>query len=181
MQCFQCGTQFADGASNCPNCGMPVTNQFTGAQQTYQTGQTQGQPYMQGQPYGFPQPTSKKEFLKHPNLSKTRNTLITSAVVLYLCSVLSLVVGLIAGNYSIFIDVLLMVGLGLGIQLAQSRVCAVIITIYSIINVLYTIIATGTFGGYLIVIGAICALISTFQFQSAWKKYKSTGVLPMPK
>lgn len=179
MQCFQCGKQFADGAPYCPKCGMPVnmstTNQFAGAQQAYQ----QGQPY--GQPYGSNQPLSKKEFLNHPNLSKVKGNISYSSFTLYVCAAISLIVNLFAGNLFIFVDVLLVVGLSLGVQLAQSRVCAILIFIYSFINMIYMKINTGYNVGRLIMIAAVYALIATFQFQSAWKKYKRNGTLPTPK
>ena len=185
MQCFQCGTQFADGASNCPNCGMPVTaNQFTGAQQTYQQGQPymQGQPYQQTQAYNSNQPLSKKEFMKHPNLSSSRGNCTYSAVILYVCAGLSFIlVGLVGGSFSVIIDVLIVVGLALGVQLAQSRICAILILIYSVFNMISLQSSTGHSGERLLMIAGVYALIATFQCQSAWKKYKRTGALPTPK
>lgn len=169
MQCYQCSTQFADGMAACPTCGMPVNNQFMGGAAP------------QGQPYGYQQQLSKKEFLHHPNLDKCRKNINSSAATLYVCAVLSLVVGVIFSSFSVVIDVALIVGLGLGVQLAQSRVCAILICIYGAINTISMTITTGRPGGYLILIAAIYSVIATFQFQKAWDNYKKTGILPAPK
>lgn len=166
MQCFQCGTQFTDGMTNCPNCGAPAGN---------------GQPFAQGQPYGYPQKLSKKEFLRHPNLKKCSGNLKASAIILYVCAVISLALGVFINNYAVIVDVVIIVGLGLGIQLAQSRVCAILICVYAVINVIYVSMSSGRAGGYLILIAAIDAIIATFQFQKAWKEYQKTGILPAAK
>lgn len=160
MQCAQCGTQYPDGAPACPNCGAPA-GQFGGG-------------------YGSA-PMTKKEFLKHPNLKKCSSSIKSSAIILYVCGALSLVLGIIAGNFMVIIDIAIVVGLGLGIQLAQSRVCALLILAYSVFNTIYMIVSTGRAGGYLILLAAIYAVIATFQFQKAWKNYQQTGVLPLPK
>mgnify|MGYP001033615569 FL=1 len=161
MQCSQCGTQYPDGAPACPNCGAPA-------------GQFAGGGYGSG-------PMTKKEFYKHPNLKKTTGSIKSSAIILYICGALSLVLGIIGGNLMVIIDIVIVVGLGLGIQLAQSRVCALIILAYSIFNTVYMLISTGRAGGYLILLAAIYAVIATFQFQKAWKNYQQTGMLPLPK
>lgn len=165
MQCYQCSTQFADGMAACPTCGMPVSNQSLEG----------------GQPYSYNQNLSKKEFLHHPNMDKCRKNINGSATTLYACAVLSLVVGIIFSSFSVVIDVALIVGLGLGIHLAQSRVCAILICIYGAINTITITITNGRPGGYLIMIAAVCAVIATFQFQKAWDNYKKTGILPAPK
>lgn len=160
MQCSQCGTQYPDGAPACPNCGAPA-GQFAGG-------------------YGAG-PMTKKEFYKHPNLKKTTASIKSSAIILYVCGALSLVLGFIAGNMLVILDIAIVVGFGLGIQLAQSRVCALLILAYSIFNTISVYITTGAFGGYLILLAAIYAVIATFQFQKAWKEYQKTGMLPLPK
>lgn len=165
MQCYQCGAQFADGMPNCPNCNAPASNQFPGG----------------GQGYGVPQNLTKKEFLHHPNLKKCSGNIKASAIILYVCAAFSLAVGFFMSNYAVLVDVLIIVGLALGIQLAQSRVCAILICIYAAFNVIYMTISSGHASGYLILIVAIDAIIATFQFQKAWKNYQKTGVLPPAK
>lgn len=168
MQCQQCGTQIPDGVPNCPNCGALLNNQYGG----------NPQPYAQGQPYGFSQKLTKKEFLRHPNLKKTRSNVIASAVILYICAAFTAAMGYVGGNLFTLLDVILLLGLGLGIQLAQSRVCAIVVCIYAVYNVIVAVITTGTFGGWLILIAAIDAVTATFQFRKVWNEYQQTGILP---
>lgn len=171
MQCLQCGTQIPDGMPTCPNCGAPLNNQAAGGPQ----------PYAQNQAYGFGQKLTKKEFLHHPNLKKTRSNINGSAIILYISAVLTSALGLIDGNWFILIDIILLVGLGLGIQLAQSRACAIIACVYAAFNVIVTVVTTGSVGGWLVLLAAIYAIIATFQFQKAWKEYQQTGILPAAK
>lgn len=191
MQCFHCGMTYQDGMSNCPQCGAPAAvpggqpnmqGQNFGGQPNMQGQNFGGQPYMQGQPYGYPQKLSKKEFLHHPNLKKCSSNITASAITLYICAGISLILYVIVlGNFFSIVDVLLVLGLALGIHLAQSRVCAIIVLAYSVFNAIYMSVQTGRRAGTLIVIAAIYAVIATFQFQKAWSEYKRTGILPMPK
>lgn len=196
MQCLHCGNQFLDGLQTCPNCGAPASNMQ--AQNTYGQpnqnpyGQPNQNPYGQpnqfnqgqfyGQPYG--QKMTKKEFLKHPNLKKCKSNINASAILLYFCAGITLIMTVLAtlmtvsGGFSTIIDVLLLVGMGLGIQLAQSRACSIIIFVYSIINFIYGVIMTGRVTGWLIIVAGICAIIYTFKFQKAWKEYEQTGMIP---
>ncbi len=186
MQCSNCGTQYPDDASNCPNCGAPAVVPFQQGQafaqnQTYQQGQAfaQNQTYQQGQSFAQA-PLSKKEFLHHPNLKKCASNIKVSAIILYVCAAISSI-ALIGGNLSSLIDIALIAGLALGIHLAQSRVCAILICIYSVFNMVISLIAYGTPSGWLILAAAIDAIIVTFQFQKAWKEYQQTGILPAAK
>lgn len=172
MQCLQCGSQFADGMPNCPNCGMPAINQYAG---------TQGQPYMQGQPYGTNRPLTRKEFAKHPNMQRTTGNINYAAIMLYICAGISFIFGIVSGSFSIVLDVMIVVGLALGIHLSQSRACAILILIYSFINMVSMQINTGHKGGTLIMIAAFYAVFATFRFKKAWKTYQKTGVVPIGK
>ena len=203
MQCLHCGNQFLDGLQTCPNCGAPASNMQ--AQNPYgQPNQNPyGQPYQnpygqpnqnpygqpnqfnQGQFYGQPygQKMTKKEFLKHPNLKKCKGNINASAILLYFCAGITMIATVlltltVASGLGTIIDVLLLVGMGLGIQLAQSRACSIVVFIYSIINFIYGVIMTGRATGWLIVVAGICAIIYTFKFQKAWKEYEQTGMIP---
>ena len=80
-----------------------------------------------------------------------------------------------AGNIAGLVDVMIVVGLGLGIHLAKSRACAVIITAYSIFNFIYMILLAGMPGGWLIIVCGVYSIIYTFKYQNAWNKYQQTG------
>ncbi len=96
-----------------------------------------------------------------------------SAIIAYICAGVTLLVTLVSGNMFSLLDVVILLVLGLLIHLKQSRACAIILLVYSLINVVYTIISTQSFGGYLIVIAGIFAVIYTFKFDKAWKAYQA--------
>lgn len=159
MQCTNCGTPIPDLVMSCPNCGAPAGS----SQQSCQQGG---------------QILSKKEFLKLPNMKSCKSNLTGSAVILYICGALSLTVGMLGGNPFVIVDVLIIIGMGLGIQLGQSRACAIIVCVYAAFNTIVMLLNTGRISGYLILIAAIYAIMATFRFQKVWKDYQTTGILP---
>lgn len=124
---------------------------------------------------------SKKEFYKHPNLANYRKGIRGSAIILYVCAAITLLAGLATYNLFSIIDVVVIVGLALNIQFNQSRAAAVILCIYSLINVIVALLTTGSIGGWLIIIAAIIATIYTFCFKTLWKEYQKTGLIPAGK
>ena len=189
---------------NCPNCGAPAAPQGAQAGPNFGQPNPQGQPnfrhqpnpqgqpnfaqqpYPQGQPnfaqQPYPQKLSKREFLHHPNLKKCCSNIKGSAITLYVCAVITAILSIfVLGNIFAIVDVAIVVGLGLGIHLGQSRVCAIICLVYAAFTFIYMTIENGRASGYLILIAAIYAVIATFQFQKAWKEYQLTGILPQPK
>ena len=192
MQCLHCGNQLLDGSQTCPNCGAPVSasnvqgqpnqfqqGQFYGQPNQFQQGQFYGQPNQApyGQPYGSTPTMTKKEFWKHPSLKSCRGNINGVAILLYFSAAVTLLTAVLSGNYFILIDALFVLGMGLGIQLGKSRVCAILIFAYSIYNLIYGLITTGKPTGWLVIIAGILAIIYTFKFQKAWKEYQQTGVI----
>lgn len=85
-------------------------------------------------------PMTKDEFYKHPNIASVRSQIRDAGILCYVVAGISLVLPFLSGNpFGALLDVLLIVGLGLGIQLGKSRVCAIILTVYGAFN---TIIIT---------------------------------------
>lgn len=205
MQCTHCNAIVPDHMNFCQSCGAPVTMDSTQQTQYYQsqpyqqpTPAYQNQqaysyqnqqafeyqnqaPYGQAQPYQNPpygQMTgrTKADFKRHPNVRKYNGNLIGACCILYFCAGITLLVNtLLAGNIFSFVDFSIILGLTLGIHLAKSRVCAIILTCYAGINMLYMLITFGTPGGWLIVVGAIYALAITCTYQSSWKRFQQTG------
>lgn len=152
---------------------VPPQQQYMGNAQNY---------YMQGQ-YNNPMSpynafTSIKEFAKLPQMRKYRNSIISSAVIIYICSFITLIFSVVIMSSVIsLIDVAILVGLGLGIQLSYSRACAVACGVYSIFNVLFFILMFGRGGGVLIIIAAIAAINGTFRLRHSWQQYRETGYI----
>lgn len=120
---------------------------------------------------------SFRAFVKHPLNSKLKSDIGSCGICLYVCAGFTLVAGLILQTYASIIDVVVLIALGLGIQLAYSRVCAILTAVYAALNVIVSIILNGRIGGYLLVIAAIYAIQGIFSARKIYKKYQETGVI----
>ena len=172
--------QFNNAQQN-PYNGQP---QFNNAQQNPYNGQPQfnnAQQYPYGNPYAapnqVPQGMSKHDFYHSPLCKKYRGNIIASSVIIYICVGINLLIAFLH-TYTSLIDVAIMLGLGLAIHLAQSRVCSILLCVYGVINTIYVFLSSGTFGGWLILVAAIYAIVATFQYQSVWNKYSKSGQIP---
>lgn len=195
MICQSCGRANELGAKFCKSCGAPLESNETAQQNNiYQQGAAyQSEPayqqnngYQQNNPnnqYGMPESMysgttrmTKKEFNECANIKTITKNITASAIIAYVIGVVTFIVNVVlAGNAAGILDVLIVVGLGLGVHLAKSRVCAVIIAAYSIFNCIYMLMLTGRPGGWLIIVCGVYAVIYTFKYQKAWKKYQQTG------
>ena len=200
MQCQSCGTQYPDNFRTCPNCGAPAPMpnqrpyngqpnpyngqpQFNNAQQNPYNGQPQfnnAQQYPYGNPYAAPNqvPQGMSKHYHSPLCKKYRGNIIASSVIIYICVGINLLLIAFLHTYTSLIDVAIMLGLGLAIHLAQSRVCSILLCVYGVINTIYVFLSSGTFGGWLILVAAIYAIVATFQYQSVWNKYSKSGQIP---
>ena len=197
MQCQSCGTQYPDNFRTCPNCGARVicvledgcafaANYIENivAVQKGTDGETfnNAQQYPYGNPYAapnqVPQGMSKHDFYHSPLCKKYRGNIIASSVIIYICVGINLLLIAFLHTYTSLIDVAIMLGLGLAIHLAQSRVCSILLCVYGVINTIYVFLSSGTFGGWLILVAAIYAIVATFQYQSVWNKYSKSGQIP---
>lgn len=167
-QCPKCGQFFDDSASICSVCGAALGG-----------GSSQDVDFTpESIPYsGQPEPrkaATKQEFLKLPENAKTKKEIMTTAIVSYICAGLTAAVMIGAnGNFTAIVDVLLLIGLGLGIQLKQSRVCAILLCVDGAVSVIVSLLAAGMPSGYLILIAGIFAIVYTFKLDKAWKQYQA--------
>ena len=187
MICKACGRANELGARFCKSCGTPLESDEAGQQnnanQPYAAYQADNAHQQNNQQYDMPENQyisttrmTKKEFDQCAKIKTITKNITFSAVLMYIVGLISLFTNVVvAGNIFGIIDIVLVVGLGLGIQLAKSRACAVIICTYSVINFIYMMILTGMPGGWLILVCAVYAIIYTFKYQNAWNRYQQTG------
>ena len=135
--------QFNNAQQN-PYNGQP---QFNNAQKNPYNGQPQfnnAQQYPYGNPYAapnqVPQGMSKHDFYHSPLCKKYRGNIIASSVIIYICVGINLLLIAFLHTYTSLIDVAIMLGLGLAIHLAQSRVCSILLCVYGVINTIYVFI-----------------------------------------
>ena len=173
MKCQFCGTDYADNLMSCPNCGTPANQSGSNPLSNSRAFQEQTS-YNAGSGHTY----TEKEFYKLPELELCRSNIKGSAIFLYFCCALNLLLIFLTGNLGSILDVLLLLVLGILIQFKKSRVSSIILLVYAISNMIYYAVQTGKTGGKLILIVAVWAVIYTFKYQSAWKKYKKSGILP---
>lgn len=191
MICANCGNWVEDGASNCPGCGAPVMAQEAAPGQQMNMGQPgNGMPdggqlaggMGNGNPSwsGYAEPgLGRMAFYKHPNVSSLRKQLAGCGIAMYILAAINCAFYAVTGSIILAaIMAILFVGLGLGIHLGQSRVCAILLTVYGGLNMIVSIMEKGRFGGWLFLLVGIDGIIYTFKFHKAWKQYKNTGIVP---
>lgn len=120
---------------------------------------------------------TKKEFLELPQNSKIKKELRSNAIICYVCAGISLALALfVLKQPTILIDVVLVLGLALGIHLKQSRVCAVLLCAYAVVNAIFGYVQNGKVSGYLILLAGIYSVITTFKIDKLWKSYRDGAV-----
>lgn len=143
-----------DDQTFCPNCGTRVADpegapasDFYPPFTAQEAGSVGGQPYAQsvypnaGQGFG-PRCTTKKEFLMLPENKKLRSQIRGAAIICYICGGLTLLLMIISLNLMMLLDVAILVGLGLGVHLAYSRVCAILLAVYAVFSVIVGLVST---------------------------------------
>ena len=171
--CPSCGQPCEDAQKFCNNCGAPFAESSPDNQQAVMQ-----QPYSGTvSPAGYgvypPRVSTKKEFLDLPQNKQVKREINSSSIICYVCAAITLAVGIATDGFPlVLIDLAILVGMGLGIQLAHSRVCAIILCAYSVINMILALISTGRPAGYLIVIAGVFAVIYTFKAEKLWKQYQ---------
>lgn len=156
---------------NQPVGNQPIWNRPAGSQTTGNRSVTGGR-------------MSQKEFLRRPEMKTYALSIRISAICLYVCAGIIFLSGVEAfawGDYWCLIDVAVLVGLGLGVQLKQSRVCAVLDCVYGGINLLLATVLNGYLSGWLVLLAAIFAAVATFRFRKAWEEYQRSGMVPVGK
>ena len=116
---------------------------------------------------------TKKEFLKLPENKKMRKEINGAAIICYVCAGVTLLAVLVTGNLASILDVLLLVGLGLSVHLAQNRVCAIILLVYGTLNMITMSMQMGSFSGYLPFFAGLASTVYTIKLSKAWKAYNA--------
>lgn len=108
-----------------------------------------------------------KEYIDRFADPKIRKEINSIGIIGYVLAGINLLAAVFT-NIFILLDVLLILGLSLGIHIGKSRICAILLCAYGAYNVIFAIIQTGKPAGYLILLLGICAVI---QFHKARKQY----------
>lgn len=197
MRCPNCNEELMENDHFCKRCGMPVQGTYTaGNQNSY--GPAAGQPsysplnqWMNQTGSPFPAKTiTKQAYWKIYDNKDAKSVVIAAVILTYIMAGLDIVIGIFSGfslywNWGYFIDGLVFLGLALGMHLAKSRVCAIIIAAYSFIGKIITLaggLNSFSLSGWLIGIGflvvQVIAVIKLFKFCEDWEMYRKQASRP---
>ncbi len=121
-------------------------------------------------------PMTRREFLKTKEMKKLRAGITAAAALGYAVAIGSVIVNIIQSqNYNVIIDAVFLVAMSLLIHLLQSRVAAILLSIYAVTNIAVMFYMTGKPGGVIVLAIAVYAVICTFKFNKAWKEHKRSA------
>ena len=115
---------------------------------------------------------SKKEFIKTYEDGALVKSIRVAAILCYVCAGITAAAAVFSNFYGL-IDACLLLGLALGMHIGKSKVCAILILILSVFEVVFAIIVTHTFSGWLWVVAGILAVSAFSKADKEYKKYTS--------
>lgn len=154
--CISCGKKISASSEFCCFCGEACSDvPFV------------KQPIKTAPNYPARVKLSRKEFICGYAPRDIKNAIRGAAITCYVCAALTIASSVFLNPWGI-IDALLLAGLALGMHLAYSRVCAILVLILSIIEVVASLV-TGDTPPIIWLIAGIAAVVS---FSKAEKRYK---------
>lgn len=175
MFCTNCGKEIVNESASCPFCGAPVADAVPEAAQS-NSFENMNQPSQQpaseawgdytsvnAQPAVDRQSVTKKEFIAKYAPQNLKKNIKTAAIVCYICVAISAVAALVLlDNPLMLIDVVVYLALTLGMHLGNSKICAILLLIFSVVECIISIVSFGTPAGWWLIIAAASA-VSTFR------------------
>ena len=117
---------------------------------------------------------TRREFFKSDKMRKIRGNIMACAALGYAVAIVSLIINVVMSHeYAVIFDALFIITMSLLVHLLQSRVAAILITIYAVIDVAVLYIMTGKPGGLIVLVIGIYAVVCTFKFHKAWNDHKA--------
>lgn len=121
---------------------------------------------------------TRMEFFKSEEMKKVQDNISTCAIIGRVFAIGSSVMSFMKSHdYSIIFTMLFFVTMFLLIYFLQSRVAAILLSLFSALSTAVMFMQTGKPGGILFVLFGIYGIIYTFKFQNAWNEYKKNAVV----
>lgn len=118
---------------------------------------------------------TRREFLRTDEMKSIRANIIICAIFGYVIAVGSVILNIaMTKEYGVIYDAVFLVIMCILVHFLQSRIAAILIAVYAVLNLIIMFIATGKPGGIVVLVLAIYAIVYTFRFHSAWSKYKKS-------
>lgn len=177
--CNGCGNQLLEGAAFCSFCGQkrPDANVQSGTSPCsphYQQFEPQTSSYTSNEAC-FPSTdysVSRREYINKYAQPSLRKNITSIAILCYVCAGLTVIVSCLFNPIGI-IDAIILAGFALGMHLAKSKVCAILILILSIIEVLLSL-ASGSFPFWWLIAG-VSAVITFSKIEKQYKSFIANG------
>lgn len=118
---------------------------------------------------------TKKEYIKNYADEKMIKDIKKSAIVGYVCSGITAVLGIAMFNIGIIVEVLIMIGLLLGMHLGRKKWCAMTYLIIAIIDCIVSMVFTGSPSGWLVIVAGIWAVSTFNKIDKAYRIFKDNG------
>lgn len=118
---------------------------------------------------------SKKEYIKSYADEKMIKDIKKAAIVGYICSGITALLGLLMFNIGIIIEVFLMFGLLLGMHLGRKKWCAMTYMCIAILDCVVSMALTGSPSGWLVIVAGIWAVSTFNKLDKAYKVFKDNG------
>lgn len=173
--CNKCGNQLTENVQFCSVCGQQrpeVAGGFVGSNNmgAFQQPFPQANSFVSnGKPLPPPgTPVSRKEFIDNYAQPSLRKNITSIAILCYVCAGLTFIVSCMLNPYGI-IDAVALAGLALGMHLTKSRVCAILILVLSIVELVISVAVAGTVPFWWL-IGGVSAVVT---FNNIEKQYKA--------
>lgn len=163
MECRNCGKPLEDGLQVCPNCGTVAEElrEMTGDSAWEGIPRTPGNRNL-----------TMKEFFNHQVMRKHRDYLWIAAIGIYFIAFSNLFMDAFAVvDLAGILSDLIVLGLGLGMHLGKSRVCAVLLTISAVLSI-------GSAISVWLTMICIIGTVQTFEMKAAWNTYQQKGDYP---
>lgn len=178
MFCPKCGKEIVDEGVNCPFCGEAVAAQDSASEtavpkatataqfgSNYEATPQQPSSAAWGNPANMVidrKSVTKKEYIKKYAPANLKKNIKSSAIVCYVCVAISAIASIaLLGSPWMLIDVAIYLGLTLGMHLGNSKLCAILLLIFSIVECAISFYQFGTPSGWWLIIASGSA-VSTF-------------------
>lgn len=173
--CPSCKTRVEGDLKFCTNCGQVIpslqeqscqnTNQ---PMQGYQGNQQPNNQVNNVLPQG--QFVSKREFIEKYASPSVKRDIKSAAITAYVCAGLTALVSIFLNPFGV-IDALILAGLALGMHLGKSKICSILILIFSFVELILGIVSTGTPSGLLWVIAGIAGVVAFSKIDKQYKQF----------
>lgn len=126
-------------------------------------------------PNPIPQNLDYLAFTQLEQVKKESGRMKTAGILCLVSAGITCLLGVVVGQYGIFLDAVIVAVLGLLIMIRKSFVASILLAVYAAINAIVSIMQSGRLGGWIIILAAVYSVFASWNLRKAWKEYQQTG------